>query len=738
MNKITKSTLVLTVLQMASLAALFAADTAQAMDTTSQVHANGVVEWSVTSTKEVRDPFNEIDLYFVVTAPDGRTVRVPGFWAGGQTWRGRYSSATIGIHRFRTECSDVGNVGLHGATGQVEITPYMGDNLLLRHGALRVAGDHRHFAYADGTPFLWLGDTWWMGLCARLGWPNDFQTLAADRKQKGFNVIQIVAGLYPDMPAFDARGANEAGFPWEKDYSHIRPEYFDAADRRIRYLVEQGFVPCVVGAWGYHLPWLGTEKMKQHWRYLVARWGAFPVVWCAAGEGTMPFYLSKNRDADSAMQKTGWTDVIRSIRAIDPFHRLVTIHPPLRARDTVADANVLDFDMHQSGHGSPAAQHGALALGAYRSAPVMPVVSGEARYEALVIGRILDASDARQAFWAHLINSGCAGHTYGANGIWQVNRRGQPYGASPGGNNWGTTPWDDAMRLPGSSQLAAAKRLLETLPWSRLEPHPQWAAVAASDPSAKTPIRFDGAQWIWYPEGNPAEDAPVAKRFFRRQFELPAENRIVSARLRVSCDDHCKVWLNGDALGEHADWKTGRQFSGMEKKLRAGHNTLSIEAENRPAPVTKNPAGLIVRFNVEFADNTALCVDSDTLWRVAKTVPGNWRVADFDTHDWATAKLLGAYGCGPWGKLTDPENTAISFCAGISNELRLVYLLAPSAIEVRALKARASYNAQWFDPVTGLRQPALTLDTDAQGSTLARPPSDEPHDWVLVVKLAGP
>jgi len=64
--------------------------------------------------------------------------------------------------------------------------------------------------------------------------------LAADRKAKGFSVIQIVAGLYPDMRAFDPRGANEAGFPWEKDYSRIRPEYSDRADQRILYLVEQG------------------------------------------------------------------------------------------------------------------------------------------------------------------------------------------------------------------------------------------------------------------------------------------------------------------------------------------------------------------------------------------------------------------------------------------------------------------------------------------------------------------
>ena len=132
-----------------------------------------------------------------------------------------------------------------------------------------------------------------MGLCHRLHWPDEVKTLAADRKAKGFNVIQIVAGLYPDMHPFDPRGANEAGFPWEKEYARIRPEYFDAADQRLQYLVDEGFTPCIVGAWGYFMPWMGVEKAKQHWRYLIARYGALPVVWCAAGEANLPWYLAK-------------------------------------------------------------------------------------------------------------------------------------------------------------------------------------------------------------------------------------------------------------------------------------------------------------------------------------------------------------------------------------------------------------------------------------------------------------
>jgi len=47
---------------------------------------------------------------------------------------------------------------------------------------------------------------------------------------------------------------------------------------------------------------MGIEKMKKHWRYLIARYGAYPVVWCLAGEGIMPYYLSTNREKDIDIQ----------------------------------------------------------------------------------------------------------------------------------------------------------------------------------------------------------------------------------------------------------------------------------------------------------------------------------------------------------------------------------------------------------------------------------------------------
>ncbi len=479
---------------------------------TISVEANRVAEISFTSAKDYADPFNHVMLEAVFTTPDGRFLRVPAFWAGGTTWRVRYASPLPGKHAFRTECSDTSNNALHAVKGEVEVRPYVGNNPLFRHGAIRVAEDRRHFAHADGTPFFWFGDTWWMGLVKRLRWPEDFQTLAADRCEKGFTVVQLVAGLYPDMPAFDERGLGDGGYPWEPLYARIRPEYFNAADCRVQHLVEQGLVPCVLGAWGYHLPWLGTEKMKQHWRYLIARWGAYPVIWCAAGEQAMPWYNSGNKPAETEQLRREWTEVIRFIRQTDPFRRLLTTHPRRNARDELLDPTLLDFEMQQSGHSRPAPQHAAAALEGWNRPPLMPVIAGESRYEGLQVPTSwpkpgeprsepirylsLGAREAREAFWAHLLNSGCAGHTYGANGIWQVNLPEKRFGASPGGHDWGDTPWREAMNLPGSSQLARAKKFLLTLPWHRLTPAPNLftgATSAAATPDGRCALAYSVA-----------------------------------------------------------------------------------------------------------------------------------------------------------------------------------------------------------------------------------------------------
>jgi len=129
--------------------------------------------------------------------------------------------------------------------------------------------------------------------------------------------------------------------------------------------------------------------------------------------------------------------------------------------------------MLQTGHGDRRSLPNTvkLAVESYATEPRMPMLNSEVCYEG--IGEQCRQEVQRLMFWVSVLSGAC-GHTYGANGIWQVNRREQPYGPSPHGMAWGHTPWDEAAQLPGSRQLGLAKRLLERYQWWRFEPHPEW------------------------------------------------------------------------------------------------------------------------------------------------------------------------------------------------------------------------------------------------------------------------
>ena len=437
-----------------------------------------VLEWSYTSAKNYADPFNEVELDVVLTHEEGQEWRVPAYWAGGQEWRVRFAPPLPGSYQATAIFSDSQEPA---ASDSLQAAPYQGQDPLLVRGAVQAAPGQHTLQFADGKPFFWLADTWWMGLCKRLNWPDEFQQLAAWRVEQGFSVVQIVAGLYPDMPGFDPRGANEAGFPWETGYARINPAYFDMADLRIRWLARSGLIPCVVSGWGYYLPIVGIEKIKKHWRYLVARWGAYPVVWCLAGEVIMPYYLSEDKPGDVEIQRSGWIEVEHYLRAIDPYHRLITIH------DHVLDESLQDLNMLQTGHSGYRSLSNTVTLvrQAYEHTPVMPVIVGEANYEGIMHG--CDDATQRLTFWASILSGAC-GHTYGANGLWQLNGTETPYGASPWGGAWGGPSWQGAAHLPGAAHLGLARKFLERYDWQRFEPHPDWVDPCGSPENADRPF----------------------------------------------------------------------------------------------------------------------------------------------------------------------------------------------------------------------------------------------------------
>jgi uncharacterized protein DUF4038/uncharacterized protein DUF5060 len=456
------------------------------------------------------NPVADIEVDVTVHSADGHPLRVPAFWRGGDIWCARVAPAATGLHEFRVSARGPRDAG--GLAGAFTVEPYEGSNPLYVHGGVTVSADRRHLAHHDGTPFFWLADTWWYGATRRCAWPAEFRVLAADRRRKGFSVVQMVVGIPPEIEPDDPSSGNEGGLPFAGAWDRLNPLYFEYVDRRIRHLVDSGLMPCIVGAWGHHLAWLGEEQMMRYWRYLVARYAAFPVAWCLSGEsdlrpgerprppvrpagspgrarrplrhliGRLPrrsraLVVAGGLTARARLyrhlgalraRRDGWEHVGEIVAATDPYRRLRTIHPipGVYGHEAVNGAGWLDLTAVQSGHArGMAGWMVERVLRATRAAGGGPIVNLEPWYEG-ILGDFWE-QDQRYAFWMCIL-AGAAGHSYGSHGVWQMGREDEPFLA-----HWGAADWRRAVRYSGSGQLGVAKRWLERLAWWRLEPKPE-------------------------------------------------------------------------------------------------------------------------------------------------------------------------------------------------------------------------------------------------------------------------
>jgi len=448
--------------------------------------SNQLLQWEYSSTLCYKDPFNTVTLDVHITSPKQELLQIPTFWMGAQKWAVRFIPKEAGTYHITTVCSDKNNPSLHNIKAILTVR----ESQTKPYPSLHLSENKKYLVDAHHIPFFWLSDTWWMALSKRLDYPKAFKRLTAYRKAQGFNTIQLVAGLFPDMHSFDTRGENEAGFPWEENYTRINPAYFDEADKRILHLVESGFILSILGAWGYYLQELGVDKMKQHWRYIIARWGVYPVMWCIAGEASMPYYLSTTRKKDTKLLKKGWTEIGHYIKRLDPFQRLITIHPTEVGRDQINDQTILDINLLQASHHGYGSVSNSVKLlhQELTKTPTMPLIMSEINYEGIL--RDTHADVQRLSFWSAIL-SGSKGYGYGANGIWQVNNTGQPFGATPHGGTWGNTPWQEALTLQGAKHISIAKQILESYNWWLLQPQ-QAYILPTQDPLNPKSVRIAG------------------------------------------------------------------------------------------------------------------------------------------------------------------------------------------------------------------------------------------------------
>jgi hypothetical protein len=453
----------------------------------------GALELTFSSSKTYADPFNEVDVD-VVFIQGQQSWRVPTFWDGGSRWTVRFRPPFSGEFQYRLESTDTTNPDLNGHRGRVSIPPYAGNNPLFKHGAPRVSVNHRYLEHADGTPFYWLADTWWSGLSTRLSW-DGFQQLTQDRKRKGFTVVQIVAGLVPleEQAPSDPGFCNEGGCVWNPAFTQINPQFFDYADRRIRYLLDEGITPAIFGAWHSLLAEMGMAKMQKHWRYIIARYGAYPVFWVVGGEiADPPDDLAQGVPAvwQKEFLTRDWTEVARYIKVTDPYHHPLTVHEQVPPVDTpLRDASITDFDLIQSGHAgypSLAMSVAQLDLRYAQTDRVKPVIQGEIGYENLFNRHFEDFQ--RAAFWLSMLN-GAAGHTYGADGVYEAYTGDRQLHRV----RYSFRTWQEGMNLPGSTQVGLGAKLLREYRWWLFQPHPDWISPHGTTLLEPRPIR-DGTE----------------------------------------------------------------------------------------------------------------------------------------------------------------------------------------------------------------------------------------------------
>jgi hypothetical protein len=238
---------------------------------------------------------------------------------------------------------------------------------------------------------------------------------------------------------------------------------------------------------------LGVEKAKRHWRYLVARYGAYPVVWCLCGElQTMYKPLAAEDRAELQRQrqflKEGWSQVCRYLAQIDPYGHSLTAHPDSghESREMLENDSPVTLAMLQTSH-SPDNLPSMFPplLRARDRRPPLPVINGECLYEGIFGCNGQETQ--RFALWSCLL-SGAAGHTYGAaEGCWQIHHRGRPSVPLTSGP-WGKfEDWREIAAYPGSGQMQYARRLFERYDWWRFAPHPEWMKIEEAKDGALMP-----------------------------------------------------------------------------------------------------------------------------------------------------------------------------------------------------------------------------------------------------------
>lgn len=399
----------------------------------------------------------------------GKSINVPGFWDGGNTWKIRFAPPEEGTWNYETVSQDrkmnrkKGSLIVSGWTEEEKkINP-------VRRGFMVVNGSDirkgRYFTYSDGTPVLWIADTWWDWTNSRIRFES-FKNLADTRAEQGYNIGQLFF----------------AGNGWGKESSLLDPSFREPkldqirkVEEMIRYANSKGITVWIHAWWSREGidKSIGEENIIRWWRYVVHRLHAWNVIWVLAGEYNMNDY--------GGFPVSFWNKVGQTIKNEDPYDRITGAHPtpPMwsggaeapqwSTAEAIHEQPWLDYNQSQTGHARWCNELiPEIITRAYKMDPAKPVVVTEPWYE--FIEGNPTAMDIRFGAWSAVM-SGASGHSYGGGHIWRVHLPERPTGIS----SWpmDTSLKTNTMLYPGAVSVGFMGKYLRNIEWWKLEPHPE-------------------------------------------------------------------------------------------------------------------------------------------------------------------------------------------------------------------------------------------------------------------------
>ena len=502
------------------------------------IHMWDVHEIVLHAKNNYNNPYTDVTVWAQLKGP-GFDKRVYGFWDGGDTWRIRVTATAPGTWTYTTGASvpDAGLAGISGGYFALEWTEEEKEENPCRRGIVRASRNGHAMEYADGTPYVMVGDTWWPLATYRFPWTDDdeersqgpnmtLKDMIRIRKSQGYNCIGTIVAYptwakdgkpytinIPDEHNTCIRSAwatcgvedwfrtdidrvitardmhNEGGRPFffpgkikgyedlVPDYDRINPAYFQAFDKKVNYLNQNGMTVFMEAlrrdsskTWKYYYDW--PMVYTRYIQYLSARYQANNTIFS-------PIHFDVKSQTIDAREFNEPIDLMIDLYGAPPFGTLLGTNAPGYTKTAYGSLGEQRWKtMDQTGNFRDH-EHYWLMEDIYEDAHPVPAINGEPYYsghvaimtnsegelEECIFGNVESQEDHmnfRSSLYGSLLSGGFGGNLAGFEAGWSANVEPEE------------TPWKiwDVMTFPASYQtryyrdfiLSEGKRYEDLIP----------------------------------------------------------------------------------------------------------------------------------------------------------------------------------------------------------------------------------------------------------------------------------